>query len=128
MLGKAGEGHWALAAAQLLVGACFVIPQWVLGVRAKPDLTLDHYKVLAPIGFFNAAAHGASVLALGAGMFVFLTYIHTYVTYLHTYVTYIHTYLQVPSVSVKSSRLLSPSMLRLLVLSSSRRLTIPSST
>lgn len=67
MLGKAGEGHWALAAAQLLVGAAFVIPQWVLGLRAKPNLTWDNYKTLAPIGLFNAAAHGASVLALGAG-------------------------------------------------------------
>lgn len=36
LLGKNGEGHWALAAGQLLVGACFVIPQWILGVRAKP--------------------------------------------------------------------------------------------
>jgi hypothetical protein len=36
LLGKNGEGHWALAAGQLLVGACFVIPQWLLGVRAKP--------------------------------------------------------------------------------------------
>jgi hypothetical protein len=35
-LGKNGEGHWALAAGQLLVGALFVIPQWILGVRAKP--------------------------------------------------------------------------------------------
>lgn len=67
MLGKNGEGHWALAAVQLLVGACFVIPQWVLGVRAKPGLTLAQWKALAPIGVFNAAAHGASVLALGAG-------------------------------------------------------------
>ena len=50
MLGKNGEGHWALAAVQLLVGACFVIPQWVLGVRAKPGLTLAQWKALAPIG------------------------------------------------------------------------------
>lgn len=106
LLGKNGEGHWALAAGQLLVGACFVIPQWLLGVRAKPGacvcvcvcpslplcsrcqrrrregktdrltpsyhplttgLSLDQWKALAPIGVFNAAAHGASVLALGAG-------------------------------------------------------------
>jgi len=66
-----GEGHWALAASQLLVGVLFVLPLWILGIRKRPDLTLDNWKALAPIGVFNAAAHGASVLALGAGKSVF---------------------------------------------------------
>lgn len=64
---KSGEGHWALAASQLLVGVLFVMPLWILGIRPRPNLTLDNWKALAPIGVFNAAAHGASVLALGAG-------------------------------------------------------------
>lgn len=52
---------------QLLVGALFVAPQWLVGIRKKPNLTMDNIKSLFPIGVFNAAAHGASVLALGAG-------------------------------------------------------------
>jgi hypothetical protein len=52
---------------QLLVGCLFVIPQWILGIRKRPNLSFDNWKSLAPIGVFNAAAHGASVLALGAG-------------------------------------------------------------
>jgi solute carrier family 35 protein E1 len=62
-----GRCHWTLAAVQLLVGVLFVIPMWLTGVRSKPELTLDNWKTLFPVGFFSAAAHGFSVLALGAG-------------------------------------------------------------
>jgi hypothetical protein len=43
------------------------VPLWLTGLRSRPNLTLDNWKTLFPVGFFNAAAHGASVLALGAG-------------------------------------------------------------
>lgn len=62
-----GRCHWTLAAVQLLVGVLFVIPMWLTGIRSKPELTLDNWKTLFPVGFFSAAAHGFSVLALGAG-------------------------------------------------------------
>jgi len=70
-LGKDAHGHsnahWTLSAVQLLVGALFVIPQWIGGVRKSPDLTLDNWKALAPVGLFASLAHAFSVLALGAG-------------------------------------------------------------
>lgn len=62
-----GRCHWTLAAVQLLVGVLFVLPMWLTGIRNKPELTLDNWKTLFPVGFFSAAAHGFSVLALGAG-------------------------------------------------------------
>lgn len=70
-LGKDDHGHsnahWTLSAVQLLVGVLFVVPQWLLGVRKSPNLTLDNWKELSPVGLFTALAHAFSVLALGAG-------------------------------------------------------------
>jgi len=70
-LGKDAHGHsnahWTLSAIQLLVGAVFVIPQWIGGIRKSPELTLDNWKALAPVGLFASLAHAFSVLALGAG-------------------------------------------------------------
>merc|ERR1719446_489020 len=62
-----GRCHWTLAAVQLLVGVLFVVPMWLTGLRKKPELSLENWKTLFPVGFFSAAAHGFSVLALGAG-------------------------------------------------------------
>merc|ERR1712146_470582 len=62
-----GRCHWTLAAVQLLVGVLFVVPMWLTGLRNKPELSLENWKTLFPVGFFSAAAHGFSVLALGAG-------------------------------------------------------------
>jgi len=70
-LGKNAHGasnaHWALSAVQLLVGVLFVIPLWLTGVRKAPQLTLDNWKELAPVGIWASLAHAFSVLALGAG-------------------------------------------------------------
>eukprot|EP01038_Epipyxis_sp_PR26KG_P007972 gene7972-10812_t len=70
-LGKNAHGqsnaHWALSAVQLLVGVLFVIPQWLVGVRKAPELTVDNWKELSPVGLWAALAHAFSVLALGAG-------------------------------------------------------------
>jgi len=70
-LGKNSHGgsnlHWALSAVQLLVGVIAVIPLWLFGVRKSPNLTLDNWKELAPVGLFTSLAHAFSVLALGAG-------------------------------------------------------------
>ena len=36
-------------------------------MRKSPDLTIDNWKALAPVGLFASLAHAFSVLALGAG-------------------------------------------------------------
>ena len=70
-LGKNAAGasnlHWALSAAQLLVGVLFVIPMWITGIRPKPELSADNWKELSPVGLWASLAHAFSVLALGAG-------------------------------------------------------------
>lgn len=70
-LGKNASGasnaHWALSAVQLLVGVLFVVPQWLTGIRKAPDMTVDNWKEIAPVGLFASLAHAFSVLALGAG-------------------------------------------------------------
>jgi len=70
-LGKNAHGHsnahWALSAAQLLVGVLFVIPCWITGIRKSPSLTIANWQELAPVGIFASLAHAFSVLALGAG-------------------------------------------------------------
>lgn len=70
-LGKDSHGHsnahWALSAVQLLVGVVFVLPMWLTGLRKSPDMSLDNWKEMAPIGLFASLAHAFSVLALGAG-------------------------------------------------------------
>lgn len=63
----ASNAHWALSAAQLLVGALFVLPMWILGLRTKPNMTLENWKELSPVGLWASLAHAFSVLALGAG-------------------------------------------------------------
>jgi hypothetical protein len=40
---------------------------WIPGIRKTPILSNADIKSLAPIGLFAAAAHGGSVLAMGAG-------------------------------------------------------------
>jgi len=70
-LGKNAAGHsnahWALSAAQLLVGALFVLPMWLTGLRTKPSMTIENWKELSPVGLWASLAHAFSVLALGAG-------------------------------------------------------------
>lgn len=70
-LGKNASGasnlHWALSAAQLLVGVLFVIPMWLTGIRDKPKMTTENWKELSPVGLWASLAHAFSVLALGAG-------------------------------------------------------------
>lgn len=70
-LGKNAAGasnlHWALSAAQLLVGVLFVIPMWLTGLRDKPNMTTENWKELSPVGLWASLAHAFSVLALGAG-------------------------------------------------------------
>lgn len=70
-LGKNASGgsnlHWLLSAVQLLVGVLFVIPQWLTGIRKAPEMTVENWKEISPVGLWAALAHAFSVLALGAG-------------------------------------------------------------
>jgi len=61
------HAHWTVAFAQLVVGAVWTLCLWIPGIRATPKLSSDELKSLAPIGLYAAAAHGGSVLAMGAG-------------------------------------------------------------
>jgi len=61
------HAHWTVAFAQLVVGAVWTLCMWLPGLRPTPKLSNDDIKSLAPIGLFAAAAHGGSVLAMGAG-------------------------------------------------------------
>merc|ERR1719408_938781 len=63
----ASNAHWALSAVQLLVGVLFVVPFWLTGIRKSPELTMENWKELSPVGLFASLAHAFSVLALGAG-------------------------------------------------------------
>jgi len=49
------------------VGAVWSLCLWAPGIRKTPILSKADIKSLAPIGLFAAAAHGGSVLAMGAG-------------------------------------------------------------
>jgi len=65
--GAKGGLVWTVATAQLLIGALWVVPLWLLGLRKSPNMTMDRWKALAPVGLWAAGAHGGSVVALGAG-------------------------------------------------------------
>jgi len=70
-LGKNAAGtsnaHWALSALQLFFGVLFVLPMWLTGIRKAPEMTIDNWKEIAPVGLWASLAHAFSVLALGAG-------------------------------------------------------------
>jgi solute carrier family 35 protein E1 len=61
------HAHWTVAFVQLVVGAVWSLCLWAPGIRKTPILSKADIKSLAPIGLFAAAAHGGSVLAMGAG-------------------------------------------------------------
>jgi len=68
LLGGAKGGLvWSVACMQLITGVLWVVPLWLLGIRAAPQMTAENWKQIAPIGLFSAGAHGGSVVALGAG-------------------------------------------------------------
>eukprot|EP00284_Hemiselmis_tepida_P018621 CAMPEP_0174931600 /NCGR_PEP_ID=MMETSP1355-20121228/34212_1 /TAXON_ID=464990 /ORGANISM="Hemiselmis tepida, Strain CCMP443" /LENGTH=424 /DNA_ID=CAMNT_0016177967 /DNA_START=18 /DNA_END=1289 /DNA_ORIENTATION=+ len=65
--GAKGGLVWSVAFVQLAVGALWVVPLWLLGIRKSPNMTMDKWKAMAPVGLWAAGAHGGSVVALGAG-------------------------------------------------------------
>jgi len=61
------HAHWSVAFAQLVVGVVWSMCLWLPGIRKAPKISGGDWMNLAPIGLFAAAAHGGSVLAMGAG-------------------------------------------------------------
>jgi len=61
------HAHWSVAFAQLVVGVVWSVCLWLPGIRKAPKISGGDWMSLAPIGLFAAAAHGGSVLAMGAG-------------------------------------------------------------
>jgi solute carrier family 35 protein E1 len=61
------HAHWSVAFAQLVVGVVWSVCLWLPGIRKAPKISGADWMSLAPIGLFAAAAHGGSVLAMGAG-------------------------------------------------------------
>ena len=70
-LGKNAHGgsnlHWALAATQLFVGVLLVLPLWITGLRKSPDMTVENWKELAPVGLWASLSHAFSVLSMAVG-------------------------------------------------------------
>jgi solute carrier family 35 protein E1 len=60
------HAHWTVAFAQLVVGVVWSVFTWMT-FRKAPKISGGDWMKLAPIGLFAAAAHGGSVLAMGAG-------------------------------------------------------------
>jgi len=69
--GKAGGGTefvFTLAWAQMAIGSVYALALWVAPeARPFPKLTMAQFLKMAPVGFFSAAAHAATVFSLTAG-------------------------------------------------------------
>lgn len=58
---------YTVAFLQLALGLAYVVPLWVTGLRAKPELTNDDIKTLFPVTVMHALTHLGAVVSLGAG-------------------------------------------------------------
>jgi len=69
--GKAGGGTefvFTLAWAQMAIGSVYALALWVAPeARPFPKLTMAQFLKMAPVGFYSAAAHAATVFSLTAG-------------------------------------------------------------
>ena len=48
---------WSIGAAQLIVGALYVLPLWKLNIRDAPRLTMDNVVGLIPIAICHVLSH-----------------------------------------------------------------------
>lgn len=55
---------WLIAVAQLPVGLGYAIPQWLLGLRKVPRLSLGDVFTLLPIIAMNSIGHTVTVMAM----------------------------------------------------------------
>ncbi|KAG5186784.1 triosephosphate/phosphate translocator [Tribonema minus] len=58
---------WTMATAQLGTGLLYILPVWLLRLRAAPQLSLDNIKGLTGITACHTAGHIMTVISLGAG-------------------------------------------------------------
>jgi len=61
------HAHWFVATSQNALGVVWSLFLWTSGIRKTPNLTSADIIACVPIGLCAAAAHGGSVLAMGAG-------------------------------------------------------------
>ena len=52
---------------QLFVGLIYVVPLWLCGLRAKPEITGDQIRSLIPVTICHALTHLGAIVSLGAG-------------------------------------------------------------
>ena len=58
---------WTVAFLQLFIGLFYVMPTWLLKLRAKPELTTDEVKKLIPVSLLHTLTHVGGVVSMGAG-------------------------------------------------------------
>lgn len=57
---------WFVSWAQLVFGAAWYVPLWLLGLRKKPKLTWENIKTLVPVSIAHTVGHVSTVCSLGA--------------------------------------------------------------
>lgn len=67
VLNMAPQLTYTVAFMQLFLGLLYVIPVWGLGLRKKPELTVDEAKTLWPVVACHLLTHLGAVVSLGAG-------------------------------------------------------------
>lgn len=58
---------WTMATAQLGAGILYILPVWLLRLRAAPRINRDHIKNLTGIATCHTLGHVMTVISLGAG-------------------------------------------------------------
>lgn len=74
VLNMAPELAWTAAWFQMACGLLYVCPQWMGGLRAKPELSKDDIARLLPVSILHSLVHVGGVVSMGAGAMSF-TYI-----------------------------------------------------
>lgn len=70
----APELAWTAAWAQMCLGLFYVVPVWLSGLRAPPQVSASGLKRLMPVALLHALVHVGGVVSMGAGAVSF-TYI-----------------------------------------------------
>ena len=63
---------YTMAALQLGLGLAYVVPMWLLGLRAAPKLTLSNVRTVLPVALIHGCGQCVTVLSLGAGSLAFV--------------------------------------------------------
>merc|ERR1712097_112496 len=63
---------YTMAALQLGLGLAYVVPKWLLDLRAVPKLTLSNVRTVLPVALIHGCGQCVTVLSLGAGSLAFV--------------------------------------------------------